>query len=139
MSTPHTMTYNHVYSIAFSLNSRREDGPVSGPELRHAIMDRLTYLCDDELVEACGAPEDTCENDAVSPTCAERAGWAQSAVSAYAQAKESGAYDPLADMASDLMADLCHLLVREGVLPDLVLERARTHCQEECAEEGIVI
>ena len=73
------------------------------------------------------------------PSCAKRAGWAQSAVMTYARTKEGCAYDPVADLASDLMTDLCHLLVQEGVLPDLILERARSHCQEACLEEGIVI
>ena len=132
-------TYNHAYTLAFSLNSASKDGLVTGRELRRAIQTRLDDLGDGELMEACGAPDDTYENDAVKPTCAERAAWAEHAVHAYARAKEARADDPVTEMASDLMADLCHLLVREGALPDPVLERARDHCQDECAEEGIVI
>jgi len=138
MNTRCTKTYNHAYMLAFRLNSARKDGHVTGQELRQAIQTRLDDLGDGELIEACGDPDDTCEN-AVKPTCAERAAWAEHAVHAYAKAKESRAYDPVTDMASDLMTDLCHLLVREGVLPELVLERARDHCQDECAEEGIII
>jgi hypothetical protein len=81
------------------------------------------------------AKEDT---PAGKPTCADRAAWAENAVIAYAHVKEGRAYDPIEDMASDLITDLCHLFLREGVEPDLMLERARTHYQEECAEEGII-
>jgi hypothetical protein len=139
MNTRCTKTYNHAYTLAFSLSSASKDGHVTGGELRQAIQARLDDLGDGELIEACGVPDDTYENDAVKPTCAERAAWAERAVHAYARAKEARADDPLIDIAPDLMADLCHLLVREGVLPDLALERARNHCQDECAEEGIVI
>ena len=139
MSTRCKTTYNHAYTLAFSLDSSLKDGHVTGRELRQALQARLDDLGDGELIEACGAPDDTYENDAVKPTCAERAAWAERAVRAYAKAREGRTYDPVTDMASDLMADLCHLLVREGVLPELVLDRARDHCQDECAEEGIVI
>jgi hypothetical protein len=76
---------------------------------------------------------------AAAPTCAERAQWAENAVLAYAHAKEGREYDPLADMASDLFADLCHLFLREGVSPEQMMQRAQLHYQEESAEEGIVI
>jgi hypothetical protein len=76
---------------------------------------------------------------AAKPICADRATWAEHAVTAYAHAKEGRAYDPVAEMASDLFADLCHLFVREGVSPELMIERAQLHCQEECLEEGIII
>jgi hypothetical protein len=133
------MTDNHAYTLGFSLSRKREDGDVSGAQLRQAIHARLADLDDDEIVETCGAPFGTDENDAVTPTCAEHAAWAERAVHAYARVKEGRVYDPVVDVASDLMADLCHLLVKEGSLPDLVLERAKNHCQDECAEEGIVI
>jgi hypothetical protein len=73
------------------------------------------------------------------PSCADCAAWAEKAVTAYARAKEGRAYDPLEEMASDLFADLCHLCVREGVSPELMMERAQRHCQEACLEEGIVL
>jgi hypothetical protein len=139
MNTRCKTTYNHAYTLAFSLNSARKDGYVTGRELRQALQARLDDLGDGELIEACGAPDETLENDAVKPSCAERAAWAERAVRAYAKAREGLTYDPVIDMASDLITDLCHLLVKEGVLPDLALERARNHCQDERAEEGIVI
>lgn len=76
------------------------------------------------------------EASTATPTCAERAQWAEKAVTAYAHAKEGRVYDPVADMASDLLTDLCHLLVGEGILPGLLLERAKIHYEEECTEEG---
>jgi hypothetical protein len=76
---------------------------------------------------------------AVTPACAERAQRAEHAVLAYARAKEGRDYDPLADMASDLFADLCHLCVREGVSPEQMMQRAQLHYEAECAEEGIVL
>jgi hypothetical protein len=76
---------------------------------------------------------------AATLTCTARAQWAEHAVIAYAHAKEGREYDPIEEMASDLFADLCHLFVREGVSPELMMERARLHYEEECAKEGIIL
>ena len=125
---------------------------VAAPDLLEAAQQAL-----DELqVWGETAKDDEATHDAISalraaiakarggappakPTCADRAQWAEHAVIAYARAKEGRAYDPIAEMASDLFADLCHLFLREGVSPELMMERAQLHDQEECAEEGIVI
>lgn len=52
--------YNHVFSLAFSLNTNDEEGLDIDPgAIRAAIQHRLDSLTDEELPEAIGAPEDT--------------------------------------------------------------------------------
>lgn len=54
--------YDHAFTIAFSLTSSDPDGfDVDAALLRAAILTRLAQISDDELVEAVGAPFDTCE------------------------------------------------------------------------------
>lgn len=55
-------TFDHAFTIAFSLRSAAPDGSDCTPqELRHAIVTRLAALDDGELIEAVGAPYDTYE------------------------------------------------------------------------------
>jgi cellobiose-specific phosphotransferase system component IIA len=122
--------------------------PLSYPELKKA-HDTLSELLEDEdagndeIRDAAIDMRDALnafwlQRDAptTKPTCADRAQWAEKAVTAYARAKEGRVYDLREDMASDLFTDLCHLFLREGVSPERMMERARTHYQEERAEEG---
>jgi hypothetical protein len=58
-------TYNHAYTLAFEVaGSKDESGEdVTGAQLRAALLERLSRLSDEELVEACEAPYDTFEED----------------------------------------------------------------------------
>ncbi len=53
--------YNHMYTIAFSINSNQEDGQdISSAQMLEAIINRAQQAHrDGELLEATGAPEDT--------------------------------------------------------------------------------
>lgn len=52
--------YNHMFTIAFSLENSSEDGGgTTAVELRTAILERAHRLSDEELIEACGFPDDT--------------------------------------------------------------------------------
>lgn len=55
------MKYNHIYDIAFTVISEREDGAdVTAEMLRDAIVRRLAATSDQELLnEAVGGPMDT--------------------------------------------------------------------------------
>ncbi|WP_075881831.1 hypothetical protein [Vreelandella massiliensis] len=56
--------FNHLFSIAFSLNSYAEDGnDITPAQIRRALLERLASVDDSELLEAIGAPEDTYEED----------------------------------------------------------------------------
>ena len=56
--------FNHAFDIAFSLISETEDAEdVTGAMLRAALLKRLEEMPDNELVEACGYPFDTYEED----------------------------------------------------------------------------
>lgn len=55
--------YNHAFSFGFELVNEDPEGNTTGAELRYALLKRLNSLPDDELVEACGAPFDTYEED----------------------------------------------------------------------------
>jgi hypothetical protein len=56
--------YDHAYTLAFSLKSNHPAGDdVTPRQLRTAILERLTTLSDDEILEAAGAPFDTYEVD----------------------------------------------------------------------------
>jgi len=62
MSTSHTTKpYNHVFTLAFSIDSNTEDGSdVPGAEIRTALEARLTELAEDhELANAVYPPEET--------------------------------------------------------------------------------
>lgn len=53
-------TYDHAFTIAFSIKSNHPDGDDITPQhYRHAILARLSSLVDDELLEAVGGPYDT--------------------------------------------------------------------------------
>ena len=57
--------YNHMYSVAFLVINSSEDGERTTPnEVREAIFLRLAEMSNDELLEAIGCPEDTCEEEA---------------------------------------------------------------------------
>lgn len=52
--------YDHAFDIAFSLRSQAADGSdVTAAHIRAAMIERLTSLTDDELLEATGAPFDS--------------------------------------------------------------------------------
>lgn len=51
--------YNHMFFIGFSLENESADGVATGEEIRTAILKRLDQCSDDELIEACGCPDDT--------------------------------------------------------------------------------
>lgn len=54
------MIYNHLYTIAFSVENSSEDGEATtAQQLRHGILDRLAGLTDVELLEAVAGPEDS--------------------------------------------------------------------------------
>jgi hypothetical protein len=59
-------TYNHAFSVAFSLLSTDELGNVTGKQLRVAALARLNSLDDEEIIEACGCPFDTYEMGEIS-------------------------------------------------------------------------
>jgi hypothetical protein len=122
-----------------TLSALLEDPDAGNDDIRDAAID----LCDalNTFWEQRNAALATAKGSApaVTPTCAERAQRAENAVIAYARAKEGRDYDPVADMASDLFTDLCHLFVREGVSPEQMMQRAQLHYEEECTEEGIVL
>lgn len=53
-------TYDHAFTIAFSIKSNHPEGDdISPQQYRHAILSRLASLVDDELLEAVGMPIDT--------------------------------------------------------------------------------
>lgn len=55
-------TFNHAYTIAFSIVSNHREGDDIVPQaFRHAVLNRLAALTDDELIEAVGMPFDTYE------------------------------------------------------------------------------
>ena len=56
-------TFNHMFTIAFTLENGSPEGETTGAELRAALLKRIHGLPDDELVEACGYPDDTYEVD----------------------------------------------------------------------------
>lgn len=57
MNTP---IYNHAFALAFSLATSDPTGELAHPtRLRHAILERLASLDDDELLQAVGMPYDT--------------------------------------------------------------------------------
>jgi hypothetical protein len=54
--------YNHAYDIAFSLKSDCQQGNDVTPDMvRLALQKRIASMCDNELMEAVGAPFDTYE------------------------------------------------------------------------------
>ena len=55
--------FNHAFSFGFSLENNSPEGEVTAQELRHAILCRLDYLTDSEILENCGSPWDTYENE----------------------------------------------------------------------------
>jgi hypothetical protein len=56
--------FNHAYCFGFSLENNSPDGEeTTAQELRAAILSRLSQMPDSELLENCGAPFDTYENE----------------------------------------------------------------------------
>ncbi len=55
--------FNHAFSFSFSLENDSPEGEVTAQELRHAILCRLHDLTDSEILENCGSPWDTYENE----------------------------------------------------------------------------
>lgn len=52
--------YVHCFAFGFSVKSTDSTGEdTNAHQLRAAILTRLAKLSDEELVEACGCPEDT--------------------------------------------------------------------------------
>ena len=49
-------SWNHAFTIGFSMVSANKGEGVTGRELRTALEKRLKELDDDELIEACGMP-----------------------------------------------------------------------------------
>lgn len=67
MSNPNTANaYNHVFTLAFSMDSSTDDGSdISGAAFRRALQRRIDDLADDdELANAVGTPDDTTHTDA---------------------------------------------------------------------------
>lgn len=57
--------YNHAFSIAFSIDTNNEGDKVTAEELLDGLRKRLHDLEKNppEIIEACGMPYDTYEND----------------------------------------------------------------------------
>lgn len=57
--------YNHAFDVGFSLVNASPDGDATKEELLEAIEKRLTYLREhpEEVIEACGAPFDSHEEE----------------------------------------------------------------------------
>lgn len=63
MKTP---KYNHAFDIAFSVETDNEGDKVTADELKAGLAQRLANLLasdDVEIIEACGLPFDTYENE----------------------------------------------------------------------------
>lgn len=52
-------TYDHAFTIAFSIKSQHEKGDDISPQQYRNDLARLASLCDDELLEAVGMPFDS--------------------------------------------------------------------------------
>lgn len=64
MSKPEAMArFNHAFSFSFSLENDSPNGEATAQELRHAIVRYLQELTDSEILENCGCPFDTYENE----------------------------------------------------------------------------
>lgn len=57
------MKYNHAFDIAFEVITDNEGENVTADELRQGLRNRLNGMSDDEIIEACGLPFDTFEDD----------------------------------------------------------------------------
>jgi hypothetical protein len=54
--------FNHAYDIAFSLESFTENATdVTPQDIRQALQKRIASMCDNELMQATGAPFNTYE------------------------------------------------------------------------------
>ncbi len=62
---PKSRKYNHAFTIAFELETNNKGENVTKDELLAALRKRIVDLENngDEIIEACGAPFDTYEND----------------------------------------------------------------------------
>ena len=66
------------------------------------------------------------------PTNDDRADWAQAAINAFQAVTRTDDEDAV----PDLIADLLHLAVRQGLDPQLMLDRAQSNFEAERAEEA---
>jgi len=59
--------YNHAFDIAFELESDNDGERVTASELMAGLLRRVADLIQnpDEIIEACGLPFDTYENEEV--------------------------------------------------------------------------
>jgi hypothetical protein len=57
------MKYNHAFDIAFEVKTDNEGEDVTADELRRGLRNRINFMSDDEIIEACGLPFDTYEED----------------------------------------------------------------------------
>ena len=59
------MAYNHVFAFCFSVSGSLDQNgeDVTAEQIRHSIQSRLNDLSDEELVQCCGVPKDTCEEN----------------------------------------------------------------------------
>ena len=56
--------YNHAFDIAFSIDSDNEGGLVTEAELLTGLLKRVIEMLNGgDIVEACGLPFDTLENE----------------------------------------------------------------------------
>lgn len=65
--------YNHAFDVAFDVHSDHsgsEDDEVPASELRKALQRRLDSMSDCEIVEACGTPFDTVDEEEDEPKSA---------------------------------------------------------------------
>jgi hypothetical protein len=60
----HMARFNHAFAFGFELENDSPEGEVTGQELRHAIVCRLQEMTDDEILDNCGNPWHTYENEA---------------------------------------------------------------------------
>lgn len=55
-------TYNHAFTIGFTIASKHPEGDdITPQQFRLGILARLAAVTDDELIEAVGCPFDTYE------------------------------------------------------------------------------
>jgi hypothetical protein len=55
--------YSHAYDFAFEVKTDKPHRQVTPAELRAALLERATRISDAELLEACGPPYDTTEDN----------------------------------------------------------------------------
>jgi hypothetical protein len=58
-----TRRFTHAYDIAFEVKTDKEWRAVTAQDLRDALTRRLNNMSDREIIEACGAPFDTSDEE----------------------------------------------------------------------------